>query len=56
MAETTGLTPSVTNDGGARPSALALALVAIGGLAIGTIIGGIVVVGVQRKWGWTKFV
>ena len=54
-AEITGPTPSVTNDSGPQLSALALALVAIGGMAIGAITGGIVVAGVQRKWGWTRF-
>ena len=40
---------------GAQLSVLALVLIVIGGLAIGAIAGGTVVAGVQRKWGWTRF-
>ena len=54
-AETTGPMPSMTNDRGPQLSALALALVAIGGMVISAIIGGVVVAGVQRKWGWMRF-
>ena len=47
--------PPETDKGGAQLSALAVALMVIGGLAIGAIAGGIVVAGVYRRWGWTSF-
>ena len=47
--------PPETDKGGAQLSALAVALMVIGGLAIGAIVGGIVVAGVYRRWGWTSF-
>ena len=47
--------PPEMDKGGAQLSALAVALMVIGGLAIGAIAGGIVVAGVYRRWGWTSF-
>ena len=62
QAPTVAPTPSVKPTAPGRDeesvqlSALAVALVGIGGLAIGAIAGATVVAGVQRKWGWTRFI